>query len=162
LGLPPSSAVVPLLEPDVVIVPDAAAASSPVDAPPLLMTPLIAPLDAMPPVAEPDELPLAEPGSAPVLTPDPPTDPDEPDDAPTMDPEAEPLSPEDPEPTVIEGVFELEHARLVVIPMQNNPKRHPADMETSATQACLVKTGGRSQRPPNTRIIKYQAWERAR
>jgi hypothetical protein len=64
-----------------------------------------------------------------VLPPEPEelTDPDEPDGVPP-EPEAEPLPPEDPGPTVAVGVFEPEHARLIVTPTQNNPERHRADM----------------------------------
>jgi len=158
----PSSSVVPPSEGDAAVVPDApdAAASPPLDALPLLMTPLVAPLETLP-----DELPLAEAPlavAAPVLPPEPEelTEPDEPDDVPTEPEVVPPPLPEDPEPTVTEGVFELEHAKLVVTPTQNNPKRHPANMETSVTQ--LADEGrGRPPRPPNKRI-KYQARERVR
>jgi hypothetical protein len=133
--LPPSDVVEPE-EPDVTGVPDApaAAASPPLEALPLLMTPLAAPLDtlplvASPPVALPDELPLAgAPLATPVLPLEPEglTEPDEPDGVLT-EPEAELLLPDDPEPTFTEGVLE-EHARLIVTPTQNNPERHRADM----------------------------------
>jgi hypothetical protein len=137
LGFPPSFAVVPLSEPDVPGVP-AAAASPPLEALPLVATPLAAP----PLVAPLDELPLAKPPlvvATPVLPAEPegPTDPDEPDDGP---PEDEPLPPGDPEPAVIEGVFELEHARLNVTPPKNNPERHLADMRPPQRKL-QVKTG---------------------
>jgi hypothetical protein len=124
-------------------VPDepAAAASPPLEALPplvapeaplLLATPLVAPLEALAPVALPDALPLEEAPlvvAMPVLAPEPDelTDPDEPDAVPA-EPEGEPLPPEDPVPTVTEGVFELEHARLIVMPAKNNPEHHLADM----------------------------------
>ncbi len=160
LLLPPSD-VAPLPDPDVTGVPDApAAAALPLEAMPLLMTPLVAPVEApveaMPLVARPlvappapAKLPLAGAPlavTAPVLppTPDGLTDPDEPDDVST-EPEAELLLPEDPEPTVTVGVFELEHARLIVTPAQNNPERRLADMEPPQ---CKLQECGR--RPAST------------
>jgi hypothetical protein len=123
------------------MLPEAPAAPTlPVDALPLvaspLVAPLVAPLEALPVAASPlvaplETLPLAGAPLAvatPVLPPEPEelTDPDEPDDVPP-EPEAEPLPPEDPGPTVAVGVLE-EHARLIVTPAQNNPERHRADM----------------------------------
>jgi hypothetical protein len=136
LLLPPSEVVAPD-EPDVTGVPDAPdAASPPLEALPLLMTPLVAPLDTSPLlmtplVGPPDELPLAGAplaATAPVLPLEPEglTVPDAPDVVLT-EPEVEPFPPEEPEPTVTEGVLE-EHARLIVTPAQNNPERHLADM----------------------------------
>jgi hypothetical protein len=159
LLLPPS-AVVPLCAPDAPGVPDApAAAASPLlEAMPLLERPLVAPLEtsplvARPLVAAPDVLPLVEAPlvvAAPVLPPDPEevTEPDEPDDVPAEPgaPEPEPLLPEDPEPTTAEGVFEPEHARLIVTPAQNNPERHLTDMGPPLCK--LQDQGGR--RPAST------------
>jgi hypothetical protein len=130
--LPPSSSVTPPSEPDAAGVPDppAAAASPPLEAPLPFVTPLVAPLEALPLVgrplvALPDELPLVEAPlavAAPVLPPVP-EKLTEPGDAPAE------LEPEpDPEPIATEGVFELEHARLIVIAAQNNPEHHLADM----------------------------------
>ncbi len=143
LLLPPSE-FVPPSEPDATGVPEAPAAAlplleaPPLEAPPLeaplLTTPLgnaarsLLPLVGRPLPAPPEELPLA---GVPLAV-DPPVLPapetlTEPDDD-IADPEAEALLPEDPEPTVAEGVFEPEQARLIVTPTQNNPERHLADM----------------------------------
>jgi|SRR5580658_6123644 hypothetical protein len=170
LVLPPSD-VVPPSEPDVRGVPDApdAAALPLLEGLPLLTAPLVAPLETLPLVARPlvgppDALPLVGAPlvvAAPVPPPEPEelTEPDEPDDAPT-EPEAEPLAPEDPEPTVAEGVFEPEHARLIVTPAQNNPERHLADM--GPPQCKLQDQDGRG--PASTAETKIQipcSWTRA-
>jgi hypothetical protein len=137
--LPPPSGDVPPSAPDVTEAPDVPEAPDAVPVPPLealppLMTPLATLPEGMPlvtrPLVDPDELPLAGAPlvvGVPVVPPEPDelTDPDEPDDGP-IEPEAEPLLPEDPEATT--GEVELEHARLIVTPTQNNPEHHLADM----------------------------------
>jgi hypothetical protein len=130
----------------------------PLESPLAPTAPLVAPLEALPPLAPPDELPLEGAPlavAAPVLPPEPDrlTDPDAPDAVPA-EPEAEPLPLEDPETTVPEGVFELEHARLVVTPTQHNAKRHAADMKNLRDTSLQDKAGGRTQRPAEQEQFK--------
>jgi hypothetical protein len=145
--LPPPDA--PACEPDVTGVPEAPAAApldalplvaTPLDAPleapldglPLLATPLAAPLEVLPldalpvvarPLAPPDELPLATSPlavPAPVLAPEPETLVD-PDEPADTAFEPDAEAPEDPEPTTTEGLFEL-HARLIVAAAKSSPE----------------------------------------